>query len=225
MNCSVVEPDLISKALERWFSMPKEFDAVVQQFFGNFFDPHSKARVDFVFHSQTLEIFHAFLHRDESVLSEDQRDIMRMVKSFLRKRVKNKDPEIYRSIQDGLSRVGAPTQRTRLLELFKSLNSYCKGIFWDDPADFVACVIATRNFYIHGSLPEKDTLLDLEEQTAAVEGLKLAVMLLLLRELGFDGAKVGQRLHGINEYRKWRSFRPVYLHEEDLRKKASTKRK
>lgn len=216
---------LISSAFETWLNMPKEYESVAHQFIGNFYTPHKKARVDFVFYSQTLEIFHELLHPSESMLSKVQTGLFNDLKDYMRKNIMSKDKELYDDLNRKLERIGYPSQRTRLCSLFNELEQYISTIFYKDPDPFVTCIVDTRNFYIHGSLPKKDTFFSLFEQTVAVEGLKLAVLLLFLRHLGFPGSKIRRRIFANPTLKTWKGLSPKFLSEEDLIMKTKTKRK
>lgn len=214
----------IEAAVRNWFNAPAGFEPVAHQFFGNFYFPHNKARVDFVFYSQTLEIFHGFLQPTTSLLTQPQQDLFKALKKLIRKYITKRDNALGTEIVNRLAYTGNPSQRTRLRELFLELEQYVPGVFYQNPDDFVRCIVDTRNSYIHGGTPDFDTLLNIIEQTAAVEGLKLAILALFLRFLGFPADKsVLLALQRCKEFGAWHHLSNQYLDTDTLRQKCTTR--
>lgn len=225
VSASLFGEGSIVGAIDAWFRLPKEVESVAHQFFGNFFFPHSKARVDFVFYSQTLEIFHGVMHPSAQLLSESEKALFKLLKKFMRKYISKTSPRLNQELNNRLAKTGYPSQKERLKQLFSILNEYCPRTFYEDPSDFATCIVDTRNFYIHGSMPEKDTFLNVLEQTAAVEGLKLAILLLFLRQLNLPADRVRRGILSNIAYRNWRSLQPRFLSNDALKKKVQTKRR
>ncbi|MBY0360163.1 MAG: hypothetical protein K2W82_19325 [Candidatus Obscuribacterales bacterium] len=224
VTTAVFDQTLIANALKKWLELPNRTQKVVHQFVGNFFFPHQKSPVDLVFFSQTLEVFHSHLKKETNSLNESQNRLLRGVKGFLQRNIKSQDKQLYIELCNRLARTGYPSQSNRLCELFSILNEYIPGIYYDDPKDFVTCLVDTRNFYIHGNLPYRNTFLDGFEQVAAVEGLKLAILLLFLRLLEFPADTIKRRLHTNREYRIWSYLSSEDLTTEILRNKVKNKR-
>ncbi|MBY0358293.1 MAG: hypothetical protein K2W82_09860 [Candidatus Obscuribacterales bacterium] len=210
----------LRQAVESWLNLSSDYIEVIHRFYGNFFFPHPKARINLVFYLQIMEFLHEILFPSANILTDQEKTQFKIIKQFIKKFLKS-EKQLKQYVDNCLVHIGKPTQKIRTEKLFNELSDLYPFIFFEDATNFVKCLIETRNFYIHGTLPKRDTLLEVLEQTTAVEGLKLAILLLLLRQLNLDQGLIRRRLNTSTEFRNWNVLSNRYFDDEKLAKKVS----
>lgn len=195
-------------AVKKWFGYGDAYKEATYRFFEAFYFPHHKTNVDLVLYSQTLEVLHNVVSPSKSRLNATQKTAFKGIKKWIKK-VYPRDPSLTNEILGRLAYTGYPSQKDRLIELFKELDGYIPNLFYVDPTDFIQAIVLTRNFYIHGT--KNQIFLDLVQQYAAVRGLELSVILLFLKDLGFTNGQVNHGLAKTNLWRRWSFAKAHYL--------------
>jgi hypothetical protein len=195
-------------AVKMWFSYNEPYHEATYRFFDAFFFPHKKANVDLVLYSQTLEILHEQLSPSKNRLGVAQVVALKALKQWIKRAFKG-DKSFVKEIMGRLAYTGYPSQKDRLIELFSELEAFMPALFYKNPHDFVEAVICTRNYYIHGT--KKKVFLDIIQQAVAVRGLELAIVLLLLKNLGFSSNLVNHGLVKTNLWKRWALNKGTYL--------------
>ncbi len=212
-------PDTFVGAVKKWLNQEEAYKEATYRFFGSFFFPHPKANVNLVFYSQTMEVLHELLlQSSKNWLSKSQSSKLRIIKQWIKRYCQDK--KLSDEIIEKLGRVGSPSQKDRLTELFETLNDYQPGLFYEDPTCFVKSVVNTRNYYIHGSKRQKN-FLSLTEQYIAAIGLELAILLLLQKDMGLPASLIKHGLEHTPIWRRWIASRDEYLSEDHLLQKNS----
>jgi hypothetical protein len=183
-------------ALTKWLASSERFLDFTYNFFGNYFDSHPKARVNLVFYAQSLERFHGLTKHSD--LPDDLNKALKSVKTHIKTNIEKAQRKPFFDVLNFLAK---PSQRVRLEELFMELQAYVP-IFYEDEEvpNFVNCVVKTRNYHIHGGDLPRGMLTVLEE-TIAVQALKLAVHLLLLKHLEIPAEAI--RTGAISDFDLW----------------------
>lgn len=212
---SSTNPPEFEAAIRKWFTLSEVFLDYTYNFFGNFYHPHPKARVNLVFHSQSLERFHG-LTVPGAKPPKDQLDALSDVKKFVETNVAE---PLRQGFLQTLNFLNKPSQRMRMEELFCVVQTYLP-LFDDDDEipNFINCVVKTRNYHIHGGKKPK-CLLNVWEETIAAEVLKLANLLLLLKFLGFSSSAVYP--WNISSYHLWQSYYRKILNKKAVARKVA----
>lgn len=212
---SSTSPTEFDAAIRKWFTLSEVFLDYTYNFFGNFYHPHPKARVNLVFHSQSLERFHGLTVRGAKP-PQDQLDALTDVKSFVKANIAK---PLRKGFLDTLNFLNKPSQRMRMEALFLDVQNFLP-LFDDNDEipNFINCVVKTRNYHIHGGDKPK-CLLNVWEETIAAELLKLTNLLLLLSYLGFSSTAV--HLEHISAYRVWHSYYRKILNKKAIARKIA----
>lgn len=212
---STTSPTEFDAALRKWFTLSEVFLDYTYNFFGNFYHPHPKARVNLVFHSQSLERFHGLTVRGAKP-PQDQLDALADVKSFVKTNVAE---PLRKGFLETLNFLNKPSQRMRMEALFLDVQNYLP-LFDDEDEipNFINCVVKTRNYHIHGGDKPK-SFLTVWEETIAADLLKLANLLLLLKYLGISAEAV--HLSHIAAYRVWQSYYRKILNKKAIARKIA----
>lgn len=189
---------------QNWFNSTDKFRDYFYLFRGNFAHPHPKARVNLIVFAQCMERFDDISRQAQP--SPDMKADCKTVRKFIKATIVAEDRR--QAFYRVLGFLSKPSQKERLKFQLSDLQSFAP-LFHDQEeiSNFVDCVVETRNCHVHGNSTKR--MLDTMEQTVAVEGLKIACLLLTLKHLGVNQKAIQpMRIPG---YRFWALYYPSVL--------------
>lgn len=153
-----------------------------------------------IFFSQVLETIHGSLELNwvQPFSSE--------LKELKEKVGENYSAEFFDAFANCVQHLAKPSRAVRLKHVLSKVARCVPKFLALNTDSFVATLVLTRNYYIHGT-KGKRMFLDQMEQAAVAFGLRLAINVFLLSELQFPF----DRLYATSELREWRSLAKAYL--------------
>lgn len=191
-----IEFNLISKNIEfylrNWFSFIEKYEPVYQLFFGAM-DEKAYPINEFLNLSQAIEAYHS--RKYENRLFSDQ--FLKIIDQFtqfseiiavlpLPKRSKS----AFRKKFEFMNR---KSLRMRTKDLFKEYSEIFH-IFITDEKDFISTFVESRNFYTHYDLEVKKPI-ESTKIPFLIENLRLILMTILLKEMGFEQKQIERIIH------------------------------
>lgn len=183
--------------LRNWFNIVENFEPTYDLFFGVLDNPHLYPNHTFLSLTQALE---SYLSKtlERTIMSDELFDELKL------EMLKTLDalPQEYKQqlkpkVEFDMNR---RSFRTKLRELFERYGSLF-SLFIDDKDDFIRKVVDTRNYYTHYSPELEERAVKMEELPFLSQNLRFILIVILLKEIGFDNKLIEQTL------RKYMRFR------------------
>jgi hypothetical protein len=215
---AVEHQDWIVTVLKNWFALDDEWRSLIDTFLGTQSFPHPTSSVDFLYCSQILEVMHVLQTSAIEVLTESEKAEFIELKKHAKETL---TAALLSKVQQCLQFVGKPSQYNRLKDILLKIDAYSPSLLYEDPSDFARCVVDTRNYYVHG-IKSHSTFLDAAERYAAVQLLKLAILIFVASKIGIPPEAL--RLQFNPTVGNWRRH-SYLLAPEILRAKTRAKQK
>lgn len=196
--------DSISKKpefyLENWFNLIENLEPLYDLFFGTLYNPQLYPTHEFLSFAQALESYHSRTF-DNSIMPKEQfSELLKQMQGIIEKIPEEYQKQLMPKAQYDMNR---KSLRRKIGELFEKYDRLF-SVFVEKKDEFIDMVVNTRNYYTHYPPELKDKAANIVDMPFLSQNLRFMLIVILLKEIGFDDETTKQIL---NKYLRWRIVR------------------
>lgn len=196
--------DLISKNpefyLENWFNLIENLEPLYDLFFGTLYNPQLYPTYQFLSFAQALESYHSRTFDNNIMPKEQYGEVLKQMLGIIEKIPNEYQNQLMPKAQYDMNR---KSLRKKIGELFEKHDKLF-SLFVEKKEEFIDKVVNTRNYYTHYPEELKNKAVDVIEIPLLSQNLQFMLIVILLKEIGFDDEVTKQIL---NKYLRWRISR------------------
>jgi hypothetical protein len=189
--------------LQNWFNIVENLEPTYDLFFGTIRFPYVYPRLTFLSLAQALESYHSRTSDNQVMTDESFRGLLSPILDIIRKIPQSKLRQHFTSRAEHMHR---KTLRMRINELFVKHDKLF-SLFINNKNKFIEKVVNTRNYYTHYDKNSEKRAAKVLELPFLSDKLRFMLIVILLKEIGFDDKVTEQALR---EYMRFTTTRGIY---------------
>lgn len=187
--------------LQNWFDMIKNLEPTYDLFFGTMYNSHLYPTHAFLSLAQALESYHSRTFDNDVMPDEAFNPILSQILEII-----GKIPQGYQQhFKTKASYMNRKSLRRRIKELFEKYGELFRP-FIDDENEFIGKVVDTRNYFTHYSPESEKGAAKVIDIPFLSQNLRFILIVIFLKEIGFDDAFARQVLTRYMRFRIRRIF-------------------
>jgi hypothetical protein len=188
--------------LKNWFNIAGNFEPTYDLFFGTMYNPHLYATNEFLSLVQAIESYQSrTINNDvlpQNSFSEQLSQILNVINGL---------PKKYREhFQIKAKCMNRKSLREMMKELFEKYEKFFKP-FINDKTRFIRKIVDTRNYYTHYDKNSERNVVKPEYIPLISQKLQFILIIILLKEIGFEDEFVVQALQ---RYMRFRTIEHIF---------------
>lgn len=189
--------------LQNWFNLIEKIKPTYDLFFGTVYNPHLYPTHTFLNLAQALESYHSRISDNEVMCDESFKELLSPILNIISKIPK---PELRQHFKSRAEFMNNKSLRTRIEELFEEYGELFMP-FIDNKGKFIRKVVNTRNYYTHYGKHSEKRAAKVLELPFLSNKLRFMLIVIFLKEIGFDDKVTKQALRA---YMQCTATRSIY---------------
>lgn len=186
--------------LENWFNLIENLEPLYDLFFGTLYNPQLYPTYEFLSFAQALESYHSRTFDNNIMPKEQFGELLKQMQGIIEEIPEEYQKQFMPKAQYDMNR---KSLRRKIGELFEKHDKLFSK-FVEKKEEFIDMVVNTRNYYTHYSPELKDQAANIVDMPFLSQNLRFMLIVILLKEIGFDDETTKQIL---NKYLRWRIIR------------------